>query len=591
MKIAKNVFFILILGIIVYNLLWPYLGYKSEVELEIQSDSQLYVETEGFIKTRDGYYTNAQKSDLYFNFVGSYDEVIVSANGVDRTGLNFDIEYYANNVNIVSDYQGKSEHELVDSNNIHFYLPSGITGENYLRICVENPQKKELIISKITLIRHKKVFSLNHFIRTVFFMLIFVIMWLFYCNIIEKKNQNIVYKYLYVLICLTIMYYLLCFLSSGDMLNTFYYADKEDSFNDFFNSIADALNGNPYDKYSNYPPLALLIFKIYSMIIPSSMSLVSLTGNYLRGLQAANISFIIFLLVVIFTFIKILKFELKDFDHLEYFYLFFLISAPMTYALERGNIIIYAFIFSYLFVMFYNSDSRVKRELAYISLGIAFAIKVYPAIYGLLLLREKKWKEAIRTFIYGIVCFIVPFYYYGGINEIENFVKGLLISSNNVYGTGDNVSFNNIFNTFMLATGFNVSDRFILIIMIVVVTLLIIIALFVNDRQIALISITLLAVLVPSFSYYYVMIFFFIPFISFLKDIINKRINSKCLLYAYASILVPLGLPIISKLSAGFKTYTSWGDIIEYTGIVAMFFICVFSFFGQNTTKAQNVEK
>ena len=57
----------------------------------------------------------------------------------------------------------------------------------------------------------------------------------------------------------------------------------------------------------------------------------------------------------------------------------------------------------------YESDDPVKRELALIALAFATCMKLYPVIFGVLLLRKDKLKEATRCIVSGLVLFIVPF--------------------------------------------------------------------------------------------------------------------------------------------------------------------------------------
>lgn len=81
----------------------------------------------------------------------------------------------------------------------------------------------------------------------------------------------------------------------------------------------------------------------------------------------------------------------------------------MLYAYERGNIVIYSFICSMMFVFFQNSKNKYMREIALMSLAFAAGLKIYPAFLGCLLY-NKEYKRAIRTVIYGIIMFIVPFF-------------------------------------------------------------------------------------------------------------------------------------------------------------------------------------
>jgi len=44
-------------------------------------------------------------------------------------------------------------------------------------------------------------------------------------------------------------------------------------------------------------------------------------------------------------------------------------------------------------------------------LALAFGIKYYPAIFGLILLKRKKWKDCILSAVLGSLIFLVPMIY------------------------------------------------------------------------------------------------------------------------------------------------------------------------------------
>lgn len=62
-----------------------------------------------------------------------------------------------------------------------------------------------------------------------------------------------------------------------------------------------------------------------------------------------------------------------------------------------------------------DSQSKAEREVALILFAVCAALKIYPAVFGLLYLKEKRWKEAARLTVYGIVLFLAPFAVFGGV--------------------------------------------------------------------------------------------------------------------------------------------------------------------------------
>lgn len=95
-------------------------------------------------------------------------------------------------------------------------------------------------------------------------------------------------------------------------------------------------------------------------------------------------------------------------------------SAPMLFSIERGNTIILSVLFSMFYLFYYNSENKILKEFALISLAISAGFKVTPAILGIMLLYNKQFKEALRSVIYGIVTVVGPFLFLkGGFNNIQ----------------------------------------------------------------------------------------------------------------------------------------------------------------------------
>ena len=85
------------------------------------------------------------------------------------------------------------------------------------------------------------------------------------------------------------------------------------------------------------------------------------------------------------------------------------LSAPAVFAFERGNIILLAAVLCTWFLLGYQSPRRLVRELAFVALAVAAALKIYPALLGLLLLRQRRWKDALRLAAYGLCAVFLPF--------------------------------------------------------------------------------------------------------------------------------------------------------------------------------------
>jgi hypothetical protein len=105
------------------------------------------------------------------------------------------------------------------------------------------------------------------------------------------------------------------------------------------------------------------------------------------------------------------------------------------WAFERGNSALIVAILLMTFYLWKDSPSKIKRELAMIILAVAASFKVYPAIFGIVYIAEKRYKETIRLMIYGIVIFVLPFAFFGGFDALIQFVKNQGLVHSNMWGS------------------------------------------------------------------------------------------------------------------------------------------------------------
>lgn len=106
-----------------------------------------------------------------------------------------------------------------------------------------------------------------------------------------------------------------------------------------------------------------------------------------------------------------------------------LLSAPVLFSFERANTIILTLFFVLFYIFYYDSQNKIMKELALISLAIAVAFKMTPAILGILLLYNKQWKEAFRAVIYGIIVGIAPFMFFeGGLSNIFRMFRNMSLN-------------------------------------------------------------------------------------------------------------------------------------------------------------------
>lgn len=228
---------------------------------------------------------------------------------------------------------------------------------------------------------------------------------------------------------------LIAFLSSlslaitteGESLRSFLFADSTNYFMDFFNSVHYACYDGLYISYGViYPPFIEIFFRIIAHLIPDGTSM---NGTELRSSQVGMIIFmIVFSLNLMILGIIIFKSKKGSPVEKLLFTLLIFFSLPIISLIDRGNIIIAAISAAAIFVRYRNSANPFYREIAYVALAVATAIKLYPALLIFVLVRDKNGWGFLRTGIYMVILFFVPFFYFG--NVIEN-IKAYI---NNVLG-------------------------------------------------------------------------------------------------------------------------------------------------------------
>lgn len=386
------------------------------------------------------------------------------------------------------------------------------------------------------------------------------------------SKEKIITIFLCLICGFCALYYLVCFMTDGKYIISIFANDPHDTFMDYFNSLNNA-KFDPYvDMNSNYPALACLIYKFVFTIIPQELR--DGNGFNLRNIQMAMIPFILYNTIIIW-FINLLVRAKSTLSITNKSILTFLIliSAPFVFTIERGNLIFLSFALTLFFALFYDSDNKYIKELSFVALAIAAAIKIYPAIFGLLLVKRKKIKEALRLALYGIFAFVVPFFYYDGIKSLQIMIGALGYTSNlaDEIGYGINVSLFNICKTLGAIFNSNIADGAISVLYVLVIGILVISFFAIDSRWKENLCLVMLLVLLPKTNYYYVMIFLLIPFVEYLNDVneTSGTLDIKKIIYGiiYLVILVPWPLELIPMFSDK-KFVVSYSMLLYYLALI-----------------------
>lgn len=388
---------------------------------------------------------------------------------------------------------------------------------------------------------------------------------------IELSKRKVIFYYLIAICVLYFVYYFLQVLVDGKYFMSIFPIVSDNTFMDHFNSVNDA-KYDPYnDKFSNYPAMACLIYKAFLAMVPAEFR--GGDGFALRNTQTAMLPFIIYIVFIIwFIQMIVYKKSLLENNSKILFSVIVLLSTPMIFTLERGNLILLSFVLTMFFAFYFESENKVLRELAFIALAIAAGIKIYPAIFGFLLLKRKRIKETVRLVLYGIIAFVVPFFYYDGFKSLKSMINalGYMTNYSDVYGYGINISLYNIIETFGIIFNVKMSDTLIVCISGVVIGLLFIGFFVLKKRWQELLCITLILIFFPKTNYYYAMIFILIPFIEFLNNCQEKQEKWSFVEYIGLAIFAIIVIPWASNLIpifVGYKFPVSYTMLFYYLAL------------------------
>lgn len=397
-------------------------------------------------------------------------------------------------------------------------------------------------------------------------------------NIIKESKKNIIKILWFIFMWIGILIFIMNGLKSHgiSILSTLHGFDN-DTFMDFFNSMA--YENRPYENKVIYPPLVNLFYYILHSFVPEEIFYSGMLNVRDSQMGRVIIGMYISVTTILFGYmiIKIKKGIIEEKLFMTFTLLF---SMPFLFQLERANMIFISVIFLGFYIYGYDSEKIFVRHIAFISLAIAASIKIYPVFFGLLLIREKRWKDSIICIIYGIILFFVPFVFFGGIDSIKLFIDNIINCTNYMSDTGEGLKLN-ISNTVKIISYFvcgNLDKLSILTLLLKVFCLfggvvLLLFAKFEEKWKLYMVP-SLMMVLIPDFSFLYTLVFFAIPLAYFLdEECRNKR--SWLYLIMFIIIMVPFANISNRGLEAFANDYypLTWSIVI--ISIVLLLFMII----------------
>lgn len=378
-----------------------------------------------------------------------------------------------------------------------------------------------------------------------------IILCLYNKNLLNIKNVNLIKLSFYILMLFfVIIMVIIGYLTHGEYIRTMLHNNPNDVFMDFFNSIQYGMN--PYSKGVIYPPLINVFYGFLGRFFVKDTLPIFFRDNQMGAMVFTFYILSVYWLLY-FSLNKFTKtYLIKEFE-LKLLYCLMLLSLPFLFAMERGNSIILALIFSILFLVYYNKE-RTNNIIAYICLAIAVSIKIIPFVFSLILLRDRQWKDFILCSIIILLIFNIPFIATDGnlLILIENIVattrafQGSIVDPNGtniLVGYGVYVNIENTIKALGDILFFDLSDIAKLMKILLIIFSLYIVIMKKTLAQWKLYTLLCgILVLSPGFSAVYNLVYYVIPLICFL----NSKPQNTCINFIYLSLFSLIFIPFIN---------------------------------------------
>lgn len=368
--------------------------------------------------------------------------------------------------------------------------------------------------------------------------------------------------------------------------NELFFQDRNDLFMDFFSINNMVASNSPYIiGDSSYPPFILMVAKLFAAFT-----------DYEKGAALARYSVGGMLSVAVFyavCLVPTLALLIAAFRRggypwwtavLVFVALFF--STPLLFILDRGNYSLLAVPFLGFFFLYYRSSKAWLRELSYLALAVAAAIKIYPAAFALILLTEHRFAGFVRTAAYSVLLLILPFFAFdGGLDNVSAFLYWLLdfsgseegsAVSTTIYGISYSYALYNLVSVFAVILGLDIeavavpAEGLAKFFVVLSVLLVFFVGLLTKRRWKTAMASALATLFVPNISFVYSAVMVFLPLVMFLLDRNKDRWDiAYCALFLLLFLPVNLGYVFGYNVNA-FRYGCTVANLVQLLSLVAM---------------------
>lgn len=348
---------------------------------------------------------------------------------------------------------------------------------------------------------------------------------------------------------------------------------------------------DPWEGGINYPAGAYVFYRIAYHMIPLGSSAEFSDALMGRTYSYATLGLILtYFLSFIPLWFMLRKMGSGSNMQKSLFALSIILCGPMFAAIVFGNIFLICLAPLFLFLTFYQSEKRWLRWISYAALGISASIKVYPAVFAIMILTKKYKKEFIPACALVAVMFLLPFFWFEGLSSLKAFLGNFVSDSawKADWGMGYVVSFQNLVKLASTASGSYWNGEIPFWMKLIPFAVFFLIFLSSKEDWKKVFACALLCVWFPTMSWTYMLVLFVPPICMLARSIdeapassTNLRFKAVCVALLTATI-IPYATPLIDSVNTYFYELKSsvdnmvtvyplsWGIVIIHTAIVLL---------------------
>lgn len=403
---------------------------------------------------------------------------------------------------------------------------------------------------------------------------------------IKSKNLIVVSFFLVMSVSVLIMI-VLGYLTHGETIRSMLHNNKNDVFMDYFNSIQ--YGTKPYGRQVIYPPLINVVYGFLGRFFVKD----GLGTPLYRVNQLASMTFLFYSMATYyFLYYSFKKFSIVYFKEFELKVLFVLLlmSLPYLYLMERANSLILVIALLFIFCTAIESPSIHSKWVSMITLSLAASIKITPCIFGILFLRNRDIKSALKCFVVGVLVFNIPFVLTDGnlmllIENIRNTTQafqGYVIDGLGIMHLIGNGHYVNLGNTVTILERLIGIESFYLksLLNMVIFCCSVLIVLFSKeaDKWQCLALLCGIIVLCPGFSAIYNLTYYTIPLVCFLGSKPKVSVKNITYLILFLLIFIPIinfKLPYLQLVSGNDMYPMRISTIVESFSILILSMVLI----------------